>query len=195
MFRALALVTLALTVFATPVAEKRQSCADVIVFFARGTTETAPIGTIVGPPLEAALSAQLGSKTLSFNGVDYPADVAGFLEGGDPAGSTTMAQDLTNAASSCPSAALITVGYSQGAQLVHNSAKQISSSVASRIKAAVTFGDPDNGQQVQGVASNNFDLICHVGDDICAGGDEILEPHLTYGMDTPAAAAFIVARV
>ncbi|KAJ7367362.1 cutinase [Mycena albidolilacea] len=191
------IVALSLLAVAAPVAEERaaDACTDVIVIFARGTTEAAPIGSIVGPPFQTALQAALGGKSLTFTGVNYAASIAGFLEGGDPAGSATMAQDLTNAANSCPNAALVTSGYSQGGQLVHNSAKLLSSSVLSRIKAAVIFGDPDDGEAVQGVSSGNTDVICHIGDDICLHGDLILEPHLTYGIDTPAAAAFIAARV
>ncbi|KAJ7143554.1 cutinase [Mycena crocata] len=198
MFRALVIIaTFGLLALAAPVAEERaaSACTDVIVIFARGTTEVAPIGSVVGPPLQAALKSALGGKSLTFTGVDYAADIAGFLEGGDPAGSAAMAQDITNAANSCPNAAIVASGYSQGGQLVHNSAKQLSSSVASRVKAVVIFGDPDNGQAVQGVASSKVDVICHVGDDICLGGILILAPHLTYGQDTPAAAAFIAARV
>ncbi|KAJ7643774.1 cutinase [Roridomyces roridus] len=194
MFRSLvALVSLSLLAFAAPLEER--ACTDVIVIFARGTTETAPIGTIVGPPLEAALLVALGSKTLTFTGVPYAADIPGFLEGGDPAGSATMASLLTSAANSCPDAAIITSGYSQGGQLVHNSAKQLSAAVLARINAAVIFGDPDDGEAVQGVPAAKTDVICHVGDDICLHGDLVLEPHLTYGVDTPAAAAFIASKV
>ncbi|KAF9258681.1 cutA, cutinase A [Marasmius fiardii PR-910] len=170
-------------------------CADVMVFFARGTTEPAPIGTIVGPPLQSALKSALGGKSLSFNGVDYPADIPGFLQGGDPQGSKTMAQDLTNAANACPNAALVSVGYSQGGQLVHNSAKQLSPDVQSRISAAVIFGDPDNGQAVTGVSADKTKIVCHTGDNICAGGDLVLAPHLTYGKDTGDAAKFIASKV
>ncbi|KAJ7701434.1 cutA, cutinase A [Mycena rosella] len=187
---------LGLLALAAPIEERAaDACTDVIVFFARGTTETAPIGTVVGPPLEAFLTTALAGKSLTFTGVDYAADIPGFLEGGDPAGSAAMAQDLTNAANSCPNAALVSSGYSQGGQLVHNSAKQLSAAVAARISAVVIFGDPDNGQAVQGVSSSKVDVICHVGDDICLGGDLVLPAHLTYGVDTAAAAAFIAARV
>ncbi|KAJ7167654.1 cutinase [Mycena filopes] len=161
------------------------------VIFARGTTEPAPIGVVAGPPLQTALKAALPGKTLSFAGVDYPASIPGFLAGGDAQGSTTMATDLTNAANSCPNAAIVTVGYSQGGQLVHNSAKQLSAAVLSRINAAVIFGDPDNGQAVAGISAANTKVICHTGDDICLHGDLILAPHLTYGQDANSAAAFI----
>ncbi|KAF9078392.1 cutinase [Rhodocollybia butyracea] len=188
-------LALALSGFSAPTLDERQACADVIVVFARGTTETAPIGTVVGPPLEAALAADLGGKTLSFQGVNYAANIPGFLEGGDPAGSANMAAMLTSAANSCPNAALVSSGYSQGAQLVHNSAKLLSSAVSARIKAVVMFGDPDDGQAVAGVSQSIVDVFCHVGDDICLGGDLVLPPHLTYGADTPAAASFIAGKV
>ncbi|KAE9402668.1 cutinase, partial [Gymnopus androsaceus JB14] len=148
------------------------------VIFARGTTEPAPIGTLVGPPLEAALTAALDGKSLSFQGVNYPASIAGFEEGGDPAGSQTMADDLTSAVDSCPNAKIVSSGYSQGGQLVHNSAKLISAAVAERINAVVIFGDPDFPQPVAQVSSSIVDVDCHAGDDICEGGDMILEPHL-----------------
>jgi cutinase len=81
----LLILTAAVITLASPL-EKRQSCADVTVIFARGTGEEAPIGTIVGPPFESALQSALRGMTLSFQGVNYPASVAGFEEGGDPQG-------------------------------------------------------------------------------------------------------------
>ncbi|KAJ6500959.1 cutinase [Mycena sanguinolenta] len=191
----LVLFSLGLFALAAPVVEQRAACADVMVVFARGTTEPPPIGIVAGPPLETALKTALGGKTLSFQGVHYPASIPGFLEGGDPQGSKTMATDLTNAATSCPNAAIVTVGYSQGGQLVHNSAKQLSSAVLSRINAAVIFDDPDNGAAVAGIDSANTKVICHTGDDICLHGDLILAPHLTYGADAGSAAAFIASKV
>ncbi|KAJ7368799.1 cutinase [Mycena albidolilacea] len=188
-------VSLGLFALAAPVVEQRAACADVMVIFARGTTEAPPIGTVAGPPLQAALKTALGGKSLSFQGVDYPADIPGFLAGGDAQGSKTMAADLTKAATSCPNAAIVTVGYSQGGQLVHNSAKQLSADVSSRINAAVIFGDPDNGAAVDGVSAANTKIVCHNGDNICAHGDLILPPHLTYGQDAKSAAAFIASKV
>ncbi|KAJ7617521.1 cutinase precursor [Mycena polygramma] len=215
----LAFVSFSLLAIAAPVVEERaaNACTDVIVIFARGTSEAAPIGSIVGPPLQTALQSALGGKSLTFTGVDYAASIAGFLEGGDPAGSATMAQDASlllrkyfylnlihiPADRRCEfmprcrlnRAAIVTSGYSQGGQLVHNSAEMLSADVLARIKAAVIFGDPDNGSPVQGVSAANTDVICHTGDDICLGGDLVLPPHLTYGMDAPAAASFIASKV
>lgn len=49
----------------------------------------------------------------------------------------------------------------------------------------------DNGSPVQGVSAADTKVICHTGDNICAHGDLILAPHLTYGADAGTAAAFI----
>jgi cutinase len=106
-------------------------------------------------------------------------------------------------------------GYSQGGQLVHNAAAMLDSTTSSKVAGAVIFGDPskqnpspphtedtnrtnqganrrtDNGKPVQGIS--NTKVICHTGDNICAGGDLILAPHLTYGADANTAAAFAAA--
>ncbi|KAJ7585418.1 cutinase [Mycena floridula] len=200
MFSSLVAVVLAGLFFAAdaaPTVEQRAAaaCTDVIVFFARGTTETAPIGTVIGPPLQAALQSLLGTRSLTFTGVDYPADIPGFLVGGDPQGSINMANDLTSAANSCPNAKIVSSGYSQGGQLVHNSARMLSAAVSARISAVVIFGDPDFGEAVGSIPSSKVDVICHIGDDICAHGDLVLPPHLTYGIDIPAAASFIVSKI
>ncbi|KAJ6542913.1 cutinase-domain-containing protein [Mycena capillaripes] len=146
-------------------------CTDVIIIFARGTNEVPSIGSRVGPQLNAALKLLLGSanKTLTFSGVDYPADLGGFFEGGSPEGSFAMARQITNAANLCPDAALGSVGYSQGAQLVHNSARLLTPDITAHIKVAVTFGDPDRGQTVHGVPEANTFIICHPTDVVCDG--------------------------
>ncbi|KAF9255237.1 hypothetical protein L218DRAFT_844708, partial [Marasmius fiardii PR-910] len=63
------------------------------VFFARGTAEPGTIGITVGPALQSALLVALGGRSLSFNGVEFPADIPGFLAGGSPEGSLQMATD------------------------------------------------------------------------------------------------------
>ncbi len=66
-------------------------CATVAIIFARGTTEAGNVGALVGPQFFDAVQQRLGGgSTLAVQGVDYPADVPGFLSGGDAAGSQTM---------------------------------------------------------------------------------------------------------
>lgn len=87
----LSILLLPLSVFAAPTGSiEARACSDVTVIFARGTTEVGTLGTVVGPPFLSALKSALGSSSVTMNGVDYPADVPGFLEGGDAAGSKTM---------------------------------------------------------------------------------------------------------
>ena len=67
------------------------TCNDITVLFARGTTEAGNVGSLTGPPFFQALSTAVGANKLTVQGVDYAADVPGFLEGGDPAGTNTLA--------------------------------------------------------------------------------------------------------
>jgi len=168
-------------------------CKELLLIFARGTLETGNIGTLVGPLLGDSLITDLGAANVAVQGVDYPADIAGFLVGGDPGGSATMADLVTQAISQCPSSRIVMGGYSQGGQLVHNAAKTFSAATTAKIAAVVIFGDPDDGTPTGNIPAAKVDTFCHVGDDICLGGDLILPPHLDYGENTPAAAGFIVA--
>jgi len=194
MFFYLVVVALALSAIASPL-KPRQSCADVTVFFARGTGESGTIGTIVGPPFESALQSALGGKTLDFVGIPYPASIAGFLEGGDPGGAATMANDATASANSCPDTAIVISGYSQGAQVTHLAAGLLSSATRNRVTAAVVFGDPDNGQAFPSPINSHEITFCATGDDICAGGDIITPAHLSYGADAGQAAAFVASQL
>jgi cutinase len=103
-------IILSTLAYAAPLTS-RLACADVTVVFARGTTEIPPIGEIVGPPFAGALEIELGGRSLNFIGVDYAADIAGFLEGGDPEGARNMANDVTSFANSCPNTAIVMSGY------------------------------------------------------------------------------------
>ncbi|KAJ7849168.1 cutinase [Mycena leptocephala] len=174
-------------------------CKPVTFIFARGTGEDGNVGTDVGAPLIADLRAALGTAGIAAQGVDYAADVLGYLEGGDPAGSATMAGLINTAASKCPSTEIVLGGYSQGAQLVHKAAATLSATVTARISAVVLFGDPERvGRStppaVGTVPAAKVDSFCHTGDIICTGLGGAAE-HLNYDEDAPAATAFIVAHV
>jgi cutinase len=68
-------------------------CRPVTVVYARGTTQAGNVGdpAAVGPILFNNLASRIGLNNLAIQGVTYPANVAGFLAGGDAAGSKTMA--------------------------------------------------------------------------------------------------------
>lgn len=109
MFKFTAILALALSAFAAPTA--RQSCADVTVFFARGTTEPGTVGITVGPALRSDLERTLTGKSVSFIGVEYPADIAGFLAGGSREGAANMANGVTSTANRCPNTKIVISGY------------------------------------------------------------------------------------
>ncbi|KAJ6471636.1 cutinase, partial [Mycena vitilis] len=166
--------------------------------FARGTNEDGNVGADVGAPLIADLRASLGTDGIAAQGVNYSASVLGYLEGGDPAGSTTMLNLINTAASKCPSTDIVIGGYSQGAQLVHNAAAKLTAAVTARISAVVLFGDPDRvGRStlppVGTVPAAKVDSFCHTGDIICTGSGGAAQ-HLNYDEDAPTASAFIVAN-
>jgi cutinase len=49
------------------------------------------VGILTGPPFFAAIAEYMnGTSQLAIQGVDYPADVAGFLEGGSLIGVAAM---------------------------------------------------------------------------------------------------------
>ena len=67
------------------------ACPTIAIIWARGTSESGNVGALVGPFIfEAVKEHMASSQTLAVQGVEYPADVAGFLDGGDAGGSQAM---------------------------------------------------------------------------------------------------------
>lgn len=79
------------------------ACRAVTVIYARGTWEDGNVGSTDEVGLETFnnLAAIVGEDNLALQGVDYPADVAGFEEGGDPDGSLLMANLTTQVREMC----------------------------------------------------------------------------------------------
>lgn len=73
------------------------ACRAVTAIYARGTWEDGNVGSTTDVGLETFndLAQLIGEDNLALQGVDYPADVAGFEEGGDPTGSQLMANLTT----------------------------------------------------------------------------------------------------
>ncbi|ROV87664.1 hypothetical protein VSDG_09648 [Cytospora chrysosperma] len=173
------------------------ACRDVTVIYARGTGQQGNIGeaTDVGPLFLDDLAALVGSGNLAAQGVNYSADVIGFELGGDATGSALMAELATLAYTQCPDTQLVLSGYSQGGQLVHNAADQISSNVTDFVAAVLIFGDPDNGEAVGDIPDDKVHVICHALDGICLHLGIITPQHLNYQEDAPAAAEWVAAEL
>jgi cutinase len=92
-------------------------CKPVTLIFARGSTETGNMGTVVGPPLANAMMAALGAGQVAVQGVNYPADIPGAVTGAldpkDAAGSKNMAMFAQMVATACPNSKVVLSGYSQ----------------------------------------------------------------------------------
>lgn len=86
-------------------------CKPVTIIFARGTLELGNVGSLAGPPFFNALCDIVGEDNIAVQGVDYGATIAGYLEGGDPAGAATMASLAEQAVSQCPDTKIVLSGY------------------------------------------------------------------------------------
>lgn len=69
------------------------ACRPISVIYARGTTQAGNVGDVgsEGPTFLNAIAARVGGASrVAVQGVNYPADVFGFLAGGSAEGATTM---------------------------------------------------------------------------------------------------------
>ena len=78
---------------------------------------------------------------------------------------------------------------------MYKGAGQLSIDLARKIRAAVLFGNPNNGDTVPNIDNSGVKIFCNPGDLNGAGQAVVLAQHLTYGTDAPAAADFIASRV
>ncbi|OJD34420.1 carbohydrate esterase family 5 protein [Diplodia corticola] len=180
-----------------------EDCKAATLIFARGTTETGNMGSVVGPGFGSSLKEQLGDGKVAIQGVDYAADAAGIateVTGG--AGTTAMVADVQKAIQKCPDTQIILSGYSQGAMLVHNTMNKLTADQAKSVKAAVTFGDPFKTQALKNIDASAFRTFCASGDAVCGGGSTSgsagsasTSGHLGYGADADTAAQFVKTKV
>ncbi|RPB06008.1 cutinase-domain-containing protein [Choiromyces venosus 120613-1] len=170
-------------------------CDDVIVIFARGTTELGNVGDGVGPAFFDALVALEPGRVIIQGVNDYPADIWGYLGGGSDSGAKDMANSVQRAATQCPTSKIVLSGFSQGAQVTHKAAKLISTALYPKVAAIVLFGDPKNGDAFPGSLNANVKTFCRHGDLICDGLPIPTDAHSHYEDDGPEAAAYVAARV
>jgi cutinase len=123
-------------------------CRDIIMLFARGSTEAGNMGTICGPPTANGLKEVFGADAVAVEGIDYGALIStNFARGGaDPAGISEMQRLIQQATTQCPDSKLIVGGYSQGAALTHRAVENLPQAQKDNIVAAFTFGDTQNEQ-------------------------------------------------
>lgn len=71
------------------------------------------MGTVAGPPFVSVIGQIMGgAANVAVQGIEYSANVPGFLAGGDKAGSQLMAQMVGQVRAKCPDTNLVMAGYS-----------------------------------------------------------------------------------
>lgn len=113
----------------------------------------------------------------------------------DPVGISGMKAMINAVSTQCGAAtAMMVVGYSQGAAVVHRAVEDLPAATMSMIAGIVTFGDTQNTQdnkQVPNFPPAKTMIICAPGDLVCTGTLTILPAHLSYGNRADDAAAFL----
>lgn len=121
-------------------------CAPLTVIFARGTSESGNIGSVIGPPLFAALSSDL-DKNVALQGVNYAADIEGDIDLGAE-GAPDLVTLTQQALSQCPTTKVALAGYSQGGLVIHYALNEDGLS-SSDVSAIVYFGDPGKSSMTE----------------------------------------------
>jgi cutinase len=194
-----------------PSTASAQPCPDVEVVFARGTSEPPGVGR-VGQALTDALANQLGGRTVTTYGVNYPASYD-FLN--TAVGATDAAGRIASMAAQCPSTRIVLGGYSQGAAVVDmlagvpplgnkigdiGSAPPLASGLNGNLAAVAVFGNPATkfGNPVSAAGSFTGKAIdlCADGDPICSDGrNPFAHTHYESSEFIPQAAGFAAGRV
>lgn len=195
-------------------------CRPLALIFARGTFDSGNLGVWVGPELVSSLTSLVPSSSLAAQGVDstaYPATLSSYLsEGGSNAGAAALATTVSDYAATCPDAAIVVAGWSQGASVVHKGLAQLDSLALARVAGVVTFGDPwhlfSNESLPAGINEATVKGYCFDGvalDPLCAplpAGFEVPQtlegvtgafsglPSVAHGAQQVEAAASLVVR-
>lgn len=202
---ALAALTAAATLVAPAVASA-QPCSDVTVVFARGTGEPPGIGR-VGQAFVDALRPQLGARTLSSYGVNYPASYD-FVLATD--GAADASAFVRNIAQSCPSTRIVLGGFSQGAAVVDMLAgvpplgnrlgalgPMLPDTAISKVAAVAVFGNPAakfGNPITSSVFGGRAIDLCTDGDPVCSRGRNPFA-HRDYTAMAHQAANFVAGLV
>jgi cutinase len=180
---AAAFVSAATVVIGPAPSATAQVCPDVLVVFARGTGEPAGIGR-VGQAFVDALRPQIGGRTLSTYGVNYPATYD-FAMASD--GAVDASAYMVNFVQSCPSSRIVLGGFSQGAAVVDMLAgvpplgnrvgaigPALPAGLSPNVAAVAVFGNPatkfGNPVSADGLFAGRAIDLCKDGDPICSDG-------------------------
>lgn len=126
------------------------SCADLVIFGARGSTQNPDINHGVGTEVRKTSDRLIKlvsdrSHTTSLEAIDYNSAAAPSLDAFTAqaaAGSSMMVERLRSVARACPDSRFALLGFSQGAQVVHGASTAMSASLARRVALVAMIADP-----------------------------------------------------
>ncbi|WP_255506050.1 cutinase family protein [Mycolicibacterium sp. 018/SC-01/001] len=188
-----------------------QTCSDVDIVFARGTTEPPGVGWL-GTAFINSVRSKVGSKSVSTYAVNYPANWD--LYSSVRAGGTDALAHVHATAANCPNTRIVLGGYSQGAGVVDVitigqrvglfTPMPIPAEDEPHVAAIAVFGNPMRTMNGGGSLVDKSPVYGGRTIDQCATGDQYCDPgpsdntaHYAYvqnGM-LDQAAAFVAGRV
>ncbi|MEU5550227.1 cutinase family protein [Micromonospora sp. NPDC047793] len=196
----------------------RNTCPDLEVIGARGTTERPGLG-IVLTPLARQITRDL-PQTVRTTPLDYPA--SGNYIASVRQGVTEVQRVMTATAAQCPGTRFVLMGYSQGADVMGDALAGTGSrlggrtglpaDLATRVSSVLLFGDPSftagepfnvtagrrSGIFPRGAGRLNgfadrIQSYCNANDRFCQGGFSFAA-HVNYQGFHPQATRFAAAR-
>ncbi|KAG7126456.1 Cutinase 1 like protein [Verticillium longisporum] len=178
------------------------ACPRVIFIYARATGEPGNMGTSAGPAVARVLEAKYRNAVwVQGVGGAYRADLLSNLQ---PAGASAAAiaearRLLDLAASKCPSARVVTGGYSQGSAVMAGALGGASQRTKSQVQGVVLFGYTRNAQsggRVPGFPVERTRVFCRAGDMVCRGSLMVGPAHFGYAGDAAGPAPqFLIQRI
>ncbi|ATY58532.1 cutinase 1 [Cordyceps militaris] len=175
-----------------------RGCADVIVFFARGTWQKGNIGHRPGPGFSTRIKDRYGWEKVHVQGVKYAADLLANLKGlrTDNKAIKTLQNLVTDAVLQCDNSHIVVAGYSQGSAVVHAALSRLGEDIHAKIAAAVTFGDTmikKNKGRIPNFPLDKMLSVCNEGDIPCGNGRMITlnKAHTDYNRRSTEGAQFI----
>ncbi|KAF4996511.1 hypothetical protein FGRMN_4465 [Fusarium graminum] len=178
------------------------ACPPVIFIFARGSTESGNLGTL-GPRVASALEDRYGRTGVWIQGVGgaYRATLGdnALPRGTSSAAIREMIALFSLASTKCPSAKIVSGGYSQGAALAAASIEDLTSAVRNKVVGTILFGYTKNAQnsgRIPNYPAERTKVFCNVGDLVCTGSLIVAAPHLAYqSAASGAGPEFLIQRV